>query len=1315
MKNTTAPNYHDHNDHPRNRIINSYLATIEKSIREDRPQIKLINFGTGSGKTHQLFQAICETIQNKPDRQFTGVYVAPLREHLQVPSEVREKYPKIPIYTIHSLDMKTTDDLIKSYKKWIQVILRNKEFWGSASSRQEKVQEAKQNLHNTKNVISRLEFLKKSDFGGGDFQEIETKKTIRELNNLIEKFLEFFIKCNLNEIDWPNECMKLVEIFYPVHLLREKSGILLLTYDKFETLIQYFTRNSSTWVKKNDYLDAYILKHSNNVRKFILAFDEQEDGYQIMLKHKIDIISPQELAINNALSSVNREFSALFTDEKEAQDFFYFMEKNPGAFHELQEHIEKGKIVDPKLEKIVPTYQWLTAEAGNSVIFLQKVLELHKGIRKAFDEIAGTLENYDEKDPVVLNFDVLANVFSKFQNNRGLLIPQSLYSRIGDDLMNIFAYNNLYIYDIEPLKKLFLTRAPGGHVQITEHEGDGNPSVAELIYAILAIRLQIKLIKEILAKVLDAKDSQSHSLDIWSQQIDKAQKSGDENAIPNSPIKYLNRAYVYQSNKSIINIKEISRYQFPSNNLIDQSFREVSIGSTAIITSPEHRILSMLSANSNVIFLISATGGIFGDLTTSYDMHYLQDSLRDPMGKSSFETMNEDEVKLSQEIRNYRQLDRNVTTSFFSSDQDSRPNLKTHEVLDIFEKQILKEFIETRGENNGWSGLGIYKVQELRNFVAFLFHLFEDDDIQQTIAFTQTLRWIKQLVGECAKLHHGQFLFEPSPDHPNIYFVQLRHPKYHSVLKVKIILYESSFNNQYNNKITQKTYLDELSQNDGEKILFVSAYQSASKGLNPVIRTQEGSSKDFDSIVLLMDSYYTVMGPTLYKAKDSGKDVTIFHFSLMKSIVRLGDSMLEVKDFNGYLSQPEARDFQEQQHQILLGKGILQAIGRTERRDHPNQVIKIFINEETRNNLVNFYRYLAKEESNELHKLSVNNYAVHLSVLDDERKRTIQNYDAHIYDETEAYLTFQNYRKRMLNEIGTFHLDHTAIGITRTWNALRDPLAFKDPEQYLEKLRSSRLFPDEFIESLFYYNPSQPKFAPYLAMVEENGKKFQLLSDSVNGEKAYPYLSRLFPEYMRGYSRGYDLEGNEVVSLNETTDIIYQQYKQLVPDPEMFIRYIPRPQFFYDVLYPSLAENFTERWIHNVVFEGRDWKSIKTMYGFEPIQDFTKYHRLFELFDLFYIKGNTLFCIDVKAWSQVAGNRLSKKTLDKAHDKLETIAANYPEFSKVKGLLLNLHALEEKNHQYPPALASGNLIYFDDYRFPVESNILRSFLFQKES
>jgi len=102
------------------------------------------------------------------------------------------------------------------------------------------------------------------------------------------------------------------------------------------------------------------------------------------------------------------------------------------------------------------------------------------------------------------------------------------------------------------------------------------------------------------------------------------------------------------------------------------------------------------------------------------------------------------------------------------------------------------------------------------------------------------------------------------------------------------------------------------------------------------------------------------------------------------------------------------------------------------------------------------------------------------------------------------------------------------------------------------------------------------------------------------------------------------------------------------------------------------------------------------------------------LFDLYYLKGKTLFCIDVKAWSLASGNRLSQKTLDKAQRKLVTISQEYPEFTTVKGLLLNLHATEEKSHQYPPSLFSGNLIYFNDHRAPVESSILRNFLFQKE-
>lgn len=176
--------------------------------------------------------------------------------------------------------------------------------------------------------------------------------------------------------------------------------------------------------------------------------------------------------------------------------------------------------------------------------------------------------NYDKENPIKLDFEMLSRVFTKFENNRSLLIPQQLYNKICDELMNIFSYNNLYVYNLEPLKNLFLIKSSGGHIVITEEKIANGTSLAELIYAILSVRSQIKTIKSFLANVLDADDSQSHALDIWSEQIDRIQKASEETLSQNEVLKYLNRTYVYESYKSIINIKEISRYQNPKNNLI---------------------------------------------------------------------------------------------------------------------------------------------------------------------------------------------------------------------------------------------------------------------------------------------------------------------------------------------------------------------------------------------------------------------------------------------------------------------------------------------------------------------------------------------------------------------------------------------------------------------------------------------------------------------------------------------------------------------------------------------------------------------------
>lgn len=47
MKNKSSSIAQETKDGPRTRIINSYLETIDKGIRKNRPQIKLINYGTG--------------------------------------------------------------------------------------------------------------------------------------------------------------------------------------------------------------------------------------------------------------------------------------------------------------------------------------------------------------------------------------------------------------------------------------------------------------------------------------------------------------------------------------------------------------------------------------------------------------------------------------------------------------------------------------------------------------------------------------------------------------------------------------------------------------------------------------------------------------------------------------------------------------------------------------------------------------------------------------------------------------------------------------------------------------------------------------------------------------------------------------------------------------------------------------------------------------------------------------------------------------------------------------------------------------------
>ncbi len=742
------------------------------------------------------------------------------------------------------------------------------------------------------------------------------------------------------------------------------------------------------------------------------------------------------------------------------------------------------------------------------------------------------------------------------------------------------------------------------------------------------------------------------------------------------------------------------------------TLKEVSIGNTAILSSPELKILSLFnSVGGNAVFLISATGGVNGDLSTSFDTRYFEDNLRDSItGKSTFSRMDERELKLSEDIREKRLLCRNITTQFFDKNIESFPNQLTKEIVLRFEKSILNDFAKQELQNKFSS----YKEQELQNFIRFLFYLFEDDEINDSIAFTQTLGWIKKLLRYWKGKKNSNFKIEESSEHPEIFFIQINHKRYCSNYKIKLILYDASFNSNYYKK-EEKHYSQELKQKEGQKIFFISAYQSAAKGLNPVIKIGDDDSKlekDFDLLVLLMDSYYSPMKLSS-KSKDKDSGTTKIHLALMKNIVSKSSIEMKIKDFNKYLKTSDAKNFQSLQHLILLGKMNLQTIGRSERRNYPQQVIKIFINEETRKNLTNFYHYIKNNEPEEIRKFSVNNHAVYKAVMEDESKRLIPNYPNHIYNEINAFSIFDLERKKLLAEINAFHKDKRKSQVIEKWDNLRDPIVFSSPALYIERLKTSKKYALDFADSLFFINENSISFNYHLGVEKENNKLYQIISDSKNGERPYKFMDLLSPGFLKMGTSGYDLKGDKIESFDTDSAKIIKLFRQLVPNPEIFETYLPRPDFFFDVLYPSLTEHFTERWIAQTHFNGMNWSNIKRYYGFTQIDNFKPYHKLYEKFDLFYEKEDILYCIDVKAWSLNSDMRLSEKLIQKAQLKLEKIILDYPKFKEIKGLLLNLQASKEKIDKHSNNLFSGNLIHFDDNHLPVESSILNQFLFNK--
>ena len=136
-----------------------------------------------------------EAIESYPTLHIIGIYVAPLREHLQAPSQLVQQYNEIPAYPIHSHEMKMTEPLLQSYKQWLPEIRQNANFWEMIASKfsKEKIAEQQQILGKARKVIKRIELFKSVDLGDEKIRRDQITRAVYELEGLIEQFLQFLI------------------------------------------------------------------------------------------------------------------------------------------------------------------------------------------------------------------------------------------------------------------------------------------------------------------------------------------------------------------------------------------------------------------------------------------------------------------------------------------------------------------------------------------------------------------------------------------------------------------------------------------------------------------------------------------------------------------------------------------------------------------------------------------------------------------------------------------------------------------------------------------------------------------------------------------------------------------------------------------------------------------------------------------------------------------------------------------------------------------------------------------------------------------
>lgn len=1077
----------------------------------------------------------------------------------------------------------------------------------------------------------------------------------------------------------------------PVNLFVHKPGIIVATASKFVSQAREVQKKTSKLGQIKTVAHAYESFFewvAARGERFALLIDEEEEAYSYIFNAQKKELTNRDVDLHRVVYAFFHHFDlgslanyAETEGDAFARKLFDSTSQIVAQLKEIKVVMEAGSSIYEQmdgLKKLSCLASFNSAQLnvlvrdffGKSDVqngfqnLKQKLLILEK-IKKF---IADVHQPWPDASCDDVPFDIYRRLQRVFQDKKQILAGRQVIKDLRTDLEYLFFNEQLELFDHAVLEQVRVVPSIAHRnlelvrVEALEQEAPSKQKESFSLGEFLRfIMMMTRTLFNTPIPVQDDNKSSRISDDQWRVLHRYRQKIGhwrispddfpDDSATADDPL--LTEALVFEQSKFALSIVEdIGRQTEYSTDL-----RIISIAATVLLKTPEELLATFLRINEsdtteiprsgNIAYLMSATGGMTG-CWGGYNLPYLSRQLAKT--NSLLLGATDHELQFMQDFRRYRASKRNIHVADFDADP---LNLVAGVQPGTLHNRLEREFLdELNGGNvDGHIENNPHKCNEIRYIAALLSRLVCGQD-RSAMVFTQTVEKLKGILNrmalrgigvEASEQTRGLYTFDPSvfgvrgdpvriitytasfgKDSPKFIDDELR------------VLTEADGTDEEAEESVLSTLLDETSH----KVLFISSFRSAARGLNLTLKHAEpgrlaagyqGSHrKDFDILMIAMSPHYD----GLYRSPDEAATLTE-RLQAMLQYLYLNNtlSMYHYRDLPQAIADGREEAFHPEYYR-KIGRELIQTIGRAERVEGQPAIQHILLNREVIHELVQFY----KMEPQFSARLSAANHTVFryaeavkqqtAQFQTDEDwgcyvKQEVVRGDSFLATSASLYRGFRNSAKRL------------------AWEQIRNPMMFTDPAAYLYSLKQGVAgMPDERWASFVDY-----------AFMPRNRKELYLVGAG-KAVAAMPNAGEALGESVIDAVAGRLATLSLITDLYHTDGRRYKPEEQLIPPglrsaPEfmdavqkakinldaLFIDWVPRPQFFMDYVKGYFAELI----FINLISSRPGIKTIDAA-------NHPNAGDIFERFDLFIEGSSQILAIDLKNWGRrtdrLVGRRL---------------------------------------------------------------------------